>query len=212
MNIGYKIKVHIARLLLLFLYRKGRYIVTGEHRVEKLMAENQSFIIAIWHGQLLTAFMRHAYRGNVAMAGTHRDASLITDIGELMNWRFVRGSSSEGGAAALKGMVKELKKPGTVFLITPDGPKGPSHIVKSGVIKAAQLTGVPVIPAAGQATRRWEFKNWDIFYTAKPFSRIHLCFGEPITIARNANKDVGAEKLQLELNRLTQIVNERCGD
>jgi len=206
----YSIKVVLATWLLRFLYRSGKYNITGEHIIDNYDKEGKSVLIAIWHGQLLTAFMRYAFRGYVALAGTHKDASLIADIGEQMNWSFVRGSSSEGGTAALKSMIKVLKQPGTIFLITPDGPKGPPHIVKPGVIKAAQLAGIPIVPAAGQATRRWVFQNWDAFYTAKPFSKIELHFGDPIFIDKNDDTLKAADALTNELNRLTEIVEEKC--
>ena len=166
----------------------------------------------MWHGQLLTMFMRRAYKNSVAMAGTHKDAALIADIGIKMNWRFVRGSSSESGASALKSMVRELKTPGTVFFITPDGPKGPSRIAKLGVIKAAQLANVPIIPSAGQPTRRWGFKNWDTFYVAKPFSKIYLDFGEPIEVRKGDDPDVALQRLQNELNRLSEDVERKSSE
>lgn len=210
MSILYKTKVILAKWILQFLYRPGRYRVTGEELIEEYRRREQSVIIAMWHGQLLTAFMRHANRGNTALAGTHRDASLIVDIGKRLNWHFVRGSSSEDSIMAFKSMVRELKKPGTVFLITPDGPRGPAGIVKPGVIKASQLTGAPIIPAAGQATRRWEFRNWDVFYTAKPCSRIELCFGDPVVIAPDDDTKKAAGELEAELNRLTRLVEKKC--
>ena len=38
--------------------------------------------------------------------------------------------------------------------ITPDGPRGPRMRVKPGAIKAAQLSGIPVLPVSGAVARR----------------------------------------------------------
>ena len=61
-------------------------------------------------------------------------------------------------------MLAILKKPKTVFAITPAGPQGPAKIPKAGTIRAAQKTGAIIIPVAGLSTKRWSFVNWDTFY------------------------------------------------
>ena len=108
-------------------------------------------------------------------------------------------------------MIKSLKKPGTVFAITPDGPQGPAKTPKAGAIRAAQKTGAIIIPAAGQSTKRWSFKNWDIFYLAKPFGKIIQLFGEPIIL--NPGEEYGScvEKLKAALNKLEKEVEARVG-
>ncbi len=42
-------------------------------------------------------------------------------------------------------MIAELAA-GTNIGITPDGPKGPRHRVKQGIIELARISGRPIVP------------------------------------------------------------------
>ena len=127
-----------------------------------------------------------ANKNYFGMAGNHHpEAEIISRVGKKLGWSVIRGSSTDGGKKAYEQMIKSLDKPGTVFAITPDGPQGPAKIPKAGAIRAAQKTGAIIIPAAGQSTKHWSFKNWDTFYLAKPFGKIVQLFGEPIILKKD---------------------------
>ena len=108
-------------------------------------------------------------------------------------------------------MIKSLKKPGTVFAITPDGPQGPAKIPKAGAIRAAQKTGAIIIPTAGQSTKHWSIKNWDTFYLDKPFGEIVQLFGEPIILKDKDDYASCVEKLKNSLNKLEKKVEAHVG-
>ena len=116
-----------------------------------------------------------------AVAGTHKDADLISEIASRWGWNMIRGSSKEKGNIAYKKMIASLKKPGSILFITPDGPTGPRRIPKPGIIRAAQATNAIIIPTSVHSTKNWKFNNWDTFYLEKPFGKIYIEYGEPIT-------------------------------
>ena len=66
------------------------------------------------------------------------DGALIADTIENMGFRTIRGSSTRGGKEALLQMSRTG---GNDLAITPDGPKGPRHRVKNGLIYVAAKTG-----------------------------------------------------------------------
>ena len=78
-------------------------------------------------------------------------------------------------------MIASLKKPGSILFITPDGPTGPRRIPKPGIIRAAQATNAIIIPTSVHSTKNWKFNNWDTFYLEKPFGKIYIEYGEPVT-------------------------------
>jgi hypothetical protein len=205
-----KLTVWLGKWALRFLYGTNRWRVTGEHHYRDLLAEGKSVILAIWHGQLLVAFTYFRERQFYGLAGTHRDADLIARIGAREGWHFLRGSSSERGSAAFRRMVGVLKTPGAVLTITPDGPQGPARIPKPGAIRAAQLTGVPIVPMAAQSTRHWILKNWDAFYLAQPFGRIEVQFGPPLWFTREDDIEASIQRLKQALDTLTQEVESRA--
>ena len=182
-----KLKSLFSKYLLKFLYGTCRWDVRGRKQIEELTSSGKTVIIAIWHGKVLPVFMDLASYNYYALAGMHKDAELISQIGAQVGWKLLRGSSSDRGKEVFKEMITVLSKPGEVIAMTPDGPKGPAKIPKPGVIRAAQKTGAIVIPAIGQAKSRWGFTNWDTFYISKPFSKIVLCYGNPLRF--NASGD-----------------------
>ena len=78
------------------------------------------------------------------------DGEIIAQAVEKMGFSTVRGSKNKkrkdkGGKEATFELVTKLKE-GKNVAITVDGPTGPLHKVKKGVIKIAKLTGAPIIP------------------------------------------------------------------
>lgn len=207
-NLLNNIKISILTLLIRFLYGTCRWRVAGFNNIENLLNNKSSFIIAFWHGNLLIPYYRLAKHNFHILAGFHKDAELGVQIGKKLGWKFLRGSSSQDGSEAFQQMVELLSKPNNVFAITPDGPKGPANIPKPGAIRAAQKTGVPIIPAAGRSRRSWGFTNWDTFYVTKPFTRIELNFGEPLYFSINDDFNTCSNTLKAQLDSLDNDVSK----
>lgn len=173
------------------------------------------FVLALWHGRLLMAPFawdnRHAMR---VLISRHRDGELITRTVSHFGLGSVRGSSKAGeGAAALREIVK-LVRGGTSVAITPDGPRGPRMRASEGVVAAARLTGVPVIPLGVSTARRKLLNSWDRFLLPLPLSRGVFVWGDPIVIDRNADSDTSrAAQLQIEtaLNTVTNTADRLMG-
>ena len=206
--LGEKIGSHLLR----FLYSTNRWEFEGEHHYENAIKNGQAVIIASWHSTLLTVFMGLANKNFYGMAGNHHpEAEIISRVGGQLGWRVIRGSSTDGGKKAYDRMLQILKTPGNVFVITPDGPQGPAKVPKAGTIKAAQKTKAVIIPAAGQSTKRWSFKNWDTFYLSKPFGKITQLFGAPIMFDSTENFNECTERLRNALNKLEKEAERRVG-
>ncbi len=196
-----------SKYLLKFLYGTCAWEVRGRNQIKELTGSGKSVIIAIWHGKVLPIFMDLASYHYYALAGMHKDAELISQVGAQTGWRLLRGSSSDRGKEVFKEMINVLSTPGSVIAMTPDGPKGPAKIPKPGVIRAAQKSGAIIIPAIGQARRRWGFTNWDTFYVAKPFTKIVLHYGKPLEFRSSDNFQTSINTLKLELDKLEKIVD-----
>ena len=202
-----KVKAWWCKHLLKFLYGTCRWDVQGQEQIHKLVTSGKTVIIAIWHGKVLPIFMNLASKHYYALAGMHRDAELIAQIGAQVGWKLLRGSSSDRGKEVFKEMITVLSTPGEVVAMTPDGPKGPAKIPKAGVIRAAQKSGAVIVPAIGQAKKRWGFTNWDTFYVAKPFSKIVLRYGNPLIFKKTDDFKECADKLKHALDSLETEVD-----
>ena len=199
----------IGKWLVLLLYNTNKWNIEGEDNYQDLLRNNNSVIISIWHGRVLNFVKQLANNQFYALAGTHNDAEIISRICLDTGWKVIRGSSSDKGKEAFEGIVEALKVPGSLVAMTPDGPKGPAKIPKAGVVKAAQNTGVAIIPAASHCTKHWGFKNWDTFYIPKPFGRIEVIYGEPVYFKHDQSFDECLYILKEAMDKLEKLVDKR---
>jgi len=159
-------------------------------------------IAAFWHQRILLV-IRYARRFSkftpAVMISRSRDGDLIADVARRLNFRPVRGSSSRGGREALAAMVKELSvHPVAVHAL--DGPRGPRGLIKAGIIRMAQLSGVPIIPVYISVNRAWTLRSWDRFLIPKPFSTVWVRFDKPIAVPAELN-DAAFEALRLDVEK-----------
>jgi len=127
--------------------RSMRLETRGEEQIDALYREGRRVIIAFWHARQL--MMPLTYRGSAAhiLISQHQDGEIIARIVERFGLHTVRGSSTRGGALALRELIR-LGRSGTDLVVTPDGPKGPRQVAKPGVIQLAKATGLPIVPLA----------------------------------------------------------------
>ena len=176
------LKVSILSIVLKFIYGTNKKRVIGKNNYMKLINENKSIIFSVWHGHLLSIVHDLRNMKINALAGTHKDADLISQIATSWGWNMIRGSSKEKGVTAYKSMLRLLNNSSTssLLFITPDGPSGPPKVPKRGVIRLAQKSRTAIVPIYVEYSKSWGFKNWDTFFLAKPFGKISINYGEPI--------------------------------
>lgn len=161
--------------------------------------EGRRFVLAFWHRHLL--MMRYAYRGDrmTVMMSRSRDGELMAQSMFRLGVHSVRASTSKGAAAGLKELIR-VARDGSDIAFTPDGPRGPARQVQPGVVFAAAVTGLPVIPVAIEASRAWEARSWDRMLVPKPGARVEIVYGEPLEIPRDADLAEWGERLRVALD------------
>ena len=147
-------------------------------------AEKTPMVYAHWHGHIPgVLFLLKPYHA-APIISTSKDGDFVDTMARLLGAKTARGSTTRGGASALKGMLR-LAKSGWRPAIAIDGPKGPRHIAKPGVLEISRLMGAPIIPLAAAADRAWTFhKAWDQTILPKPFARVQIVWSEPVPAVR----------------------------
>ena len=122
-------------------------------RVRVFWESGRGVIIAFWHGRQL--MMPLCYGGSQLsiLISEHRDGELIHRIVRWFGFDTIRGSTTRGGARALRQMAR-LGREGVDLAVTPDGPRGPRCIAQPGVVELAKLTGLPIIPLTFAASKK----------------------------------------------------------
>jgi hypothetical protein len=191
-----------ARLGITALMRTCRFTDIDIEPALALARSGQPVIFSLWHGRLLPLTWRFRGHGFVPMISRSGDGEYIARIVERWGYRPVRGSSSRGGGEALQDMLAAAAS-GRSLVFTPDGPRGPFQQLKPGVLRAAQRTGLPIVPAAAAADRASYFGRWDRFLVPHPWARVVVSFGEPIAVAPGAD----AAELERQRRELTEAMN-----
>lgn len=171
-----------------------------------LRPQQNGRVFAHWHGDELLMLKMGQFKKMAVMASKSRDGELMKRVLELLGFQVVRGSSSRGGAAGLKGLLDLMKTQDCPTSLAVDGPRGPVYEVKPGIFALAQKTGKAIVPTAGFATRKIVFKkSWNQCFLPLPFSKCVVVYGEPLWVSENAGEEE-FESLALELRtRLMEL-------
>ena len=74
------------------------------------------------------------------------DGDIVAYSCEGLGFKTVRGSSNRRGAIQSTMKMVELLEQGECVALMVDGPNGPLHRVKNGVVRIAKLSGAPIVP------------------------------------------------------------------
>ncbi|MDD2367768.1 MAG: lysophospholipid acyltransferase family protein [Sulfuricurvum sp.] len=162
---------------------------------------SEPVIFAFWHGDLLLQpylyyQFRESPKANVLISD-HFDGQIIARIMRYFKLGTIHGSTTRGGAKVLIQGLKSLSE-GYDIGITPDGPKGPRHVMSDGVVIMAQKRKAKVIVYSCVPSRYWQLPSRDRFTVPKPFGTLDFFASEPIDLEgleMEAAKSIIKEKL-----------------
>ena len=174
--------------------------MAGREALEEVLGAGRPVVFCFWHNRIVPAaglLLRRVLPAGMDLtlvASASRDGELSTRFMRHHGARVVRGSSTRGGARALRGVHEAVRRHGSSPILIPDGPKGPPYHFKAGVLRLAQLTGAPVFNLGFAAERAWTIGTWDRMVFPKPFSRVAVAVAPPRPVPR----DLGEEALEAE--------------
>ena len=179
---------------------------------DRFTAEKKNVIFAFWHGRQFLLFHNYKNAGFIIPASESRDGDIQAGILRRFGFEVVRGSSKRKGDRALLGMLQGLRKGKTVAMAV-DGPRGPLHEVKPGILYLAGKLNKPIVPAAISAKRHWIIKkSWDQYMLPVPFTRAVIVFGEPVVVDGTSEAELESKRQDLEnsLHMITGEADEHC--
>lgn len=182
----------VGKVYMMLLGYTARVKVVNKENVLPFWRQGKNVIYALWHSRIVfpVAYGRYRFKkSNLSMIiSQSRDGEYIARILEGLGFLPVRGSSSGGGARAFAHLLS-LGEKGYDLAVTPDGPRGPKEVVKPGIIKLAQKSGLTIIPVSYSSSLKKVFKSWDRFMLPFPFSKVVLIFGNPLEVRAEANDE-----------------------
>ena len=203
----------IGIMYILLTYYTSRVTFSNQSKIDSLSKNNENFIYAFWHDQLLMCpFTWKNDLDILVLISKHKDGDIISRVISYLGFKTIRGSTNnpekiknKGGLIAAKKILSSLKKNICVG-IAPDGPRGPRHEVAEGIINIARMSNKKIIPVALGFKSKWTLNTWDKFIVPKFFSSMKVSWGEPIEIQEEDNVKYQI-LLKKELDTLTESVN-----
>lgn len=160
----------------------------GIEHVEAARAHAPRVIYAFWHGRLLPLSYTHRSRAIHVLASRHADGELLGRTIRHLGFGHVRGSSTRGGTRAILELADAVRA-GYDLGMTVDGPRGPVHVVKPGVVEIAKLTGSAVVPITTASRHHRTFASWDRFEMPHPWTQVVVRHGPPVLVPADADRD-----------------------
>jgi lysophospholipid acyltransferase (LPLAT)-like uncharacterized protein len=194
-----------------------RLRVAGAEPLRPLWAAGRPLIYVVWHGRILmmpwlNAWLRrtHGARAARVLTSRSRDGELVARYVGRFGLEAVRGSSSRGGAAAVRELAACLRAGADVTLV-PDGPRGPRCELQPGAVMLAAITGAPVVPMAFGARPARRLATWDQFLVPAPFARGAIVFGAPMPVGRDDDREKARAAVERALIETTATADEMAG-
>jgi lysophospholipid acyltransferase (LPLAT)-like uncharacterized protein len=179
---------------LLFATCRVRFVPVGNVEMDNpyLGPTTKRYLACLWHDQIvLTLFVGRV--GDMAgLVSKHQDGSFVAETMRLRGVLPVRGSTQRGGAEALRQMLAVARE--RHIAITVDGPRGPRHRVKPGIVFLASHSGRPIVPVIYTCRRGWRIRgNWTDMLLPKPFTTIIAVGGPPVEVPPGIDRQQLAE-------------------
>jgi lysophospholipid acyltransferase (LPLAT)-like uncharacterized protein len=203
----------LAYAYIRMLRRTMRLDYRGREVLDDARREGSRYILAFWHARFVMMPYCYPDARLTVLISRHRDSEMLGRLLARFGLDVSRGSSTVGGVAGMRDVLRKARA-GYDVGIAPDGPRGPRRRAKLGVITAAKLAGIPIVPVAFSASRAKRLSSWDRTLVPWPFSTGLFVYGSPIRVPRDADpraEETVRAALEAELNRMTDRADEEMG-
>lgn len=159
----------------------------GRRYMDQLYSKGIPFLLCFWHGKYVPIFpLLEGYKACVISSESNR-GSIIAEICGRFGYQSAQIPDRKGSGALM--LMEEALSGARAGGIAVDGPLGPRHEVKTGVILTASEFGFNLLPVS--VGIRWKVvltKRWDRMELPIPFTTICLAFGKPIKVPPKLSK------------------------
>ena len=188
-------------------WRTARYCVEGEEHIDQVHRAGRPLIIAAWHGMSMmlaggcVSAQEDPSQYVMVVPDDHRGAVLLTWGRRMGVTPFVISMEADSMVAArrLLALIGQMKQ-GKSLILNPDGPDGPSHEPKGGVVLIARKAQAMIVPAGAFTATGYRIPRWDRYVVPFPFSRIAIVLGEPLEVPPHLDLDEARTALRKRLN------------
>lgn len=180
-----------AELLLRLWHASWRRDVGQIDRLDRLLAGPEPVLIVFWHGKYFPLFALLENRHATIIVGDSFRGAVIARLSRRFGHDAKLIAAAPGSHSLLE--VEEALRQVHTGAVAVDGPLGPSHVVRPGLVRLASDLRLVVLPVSvASEPKAVQEARWDRRELPLPFARVALSVGEPIRIpALLADGDIG---------------------
>lgn len=174
---------------------------------QEFMESGKPAIVALYHGRLIG--MLHVFDDRsklTALISRSRDGEFLARMAQKMGYCVARGSPAYKAVEGAKQLV-DAARAGQSLVIAVDGPRGPIYEPKEGVIRMAEMTGLPILPFVCKGKKNHFFWGWDKMMGCYFGSQIVYMIDDPIIVPPKLS-DIDREKYRKQLADSMQWMRE----
>ncbi len=166
--------------------------------INKKTYEDRSWIYAFWHDEIFPLCYLHKNKGFYAMVSPSRDGEILAGVLSRWGYKLFRGSSHKNPVGLIKLALRKAVQKKIDIGIAVDGPTGPRHKVKEGVIFLGYKANAYITPIRVIIKPSIKLNSWDKFQIPIIGSKCHVIYGEPYTVSYKYNK-ISSQKIRKEV-------------
>jgi lysophospholipid acyltransferase (LPLAT)-like uncharacterized protein len=182
----------VLRAVVALIFRTLRVDVHGLDAFQERLKKKSPLIIALWHSQLflLGPILDTYAKGSLfsVLISKSRDGNIPSFFAKTYPQADVIRVGHKTRHVALLDALQAIEH-GKILVVTPDGPKGPMHVVKPGVIFSAQKAQADVIALSWHVSKSYRCNSWDKFCIPLPFSKLNISFSPAYSLTHVSEDD-----------------------
>jgi lysophospholipid acyltransferase (LPLAT)-like uncharacterized protein len=151
-------------------------------KAREFLASGKPMLVAFYHGHLIGTLQIMEDRNKLtALISRSRDGEFLARMVLNLGYKAARGSPAHKAVEGAMQLIDSAKA-GSSLIIAVDGPRGPYEEPKEGVIRMAEITGLPLLPFVCKGKKNHYFWGWDKMMGCYYGSPITFMIGDPIYV------------------------------
>jgi lysophospholipid acyltransferase (LPLAT)-like uncharacterized protein len=170
---------------LLYAYRALIHLSSAiEYEGLEHLSKDHNHIFGAWHQSLwLNVVVFRSHRRHVWLIHPHWYMKPLHVLLRLIGVEhLILGSTGNSGRKAADELLGHLRR-GASTGLAPDGPAGPAHDPRKGILHLSAQSGVPIIPVRICCSRCFKLWGWDQKVIPLPFGKITVHYCSPIRVS-----------------------------
>ena len=180
----------------------------NEEIINKELLKKKSFIVLIWHQQLMGSTFSWKFRPKLRpIATSHRDGQLSTLVQKKFGLDPLLRKKNNP-TFLIKNISKAVQN-GDCIYITPDAPHGPSKQINTSIYKLCQKFDLNIAILSFHTNKYFQINSWDKLKIPLPFSKGVYLWGNEIIQSKDFKNELDFnKKISDELNKNSEKIND----